>query len=314
MSGYCDFLAFRTFTRCAYTRDSNNFIAVDTSRVGFEENMKFLAALFATQALAFSLDTRSPAVRSRQAAADIASSIRAIQSATTSLNTAINSGDLLALASGNGAVIDAIKAATSEANGLSTLSFDDAAGLANPIQDLGAAVDTTISNLISKRSSLDGVREAVLTGLQDQQTASMAFSRALLSKIPENLQGIAQNLAQPIADNLARGIAAFSSSSSGGGSGGGAATTQAAGGQTTPAPKVQASVQASKAPVSAAGSAIPNAPAGNGYTMPTVTTVTGIPSYSLPGSTPAAYTGAAQPMATFGFGAVAMAAAVAAAF
>ncbi|KAM3418516.1 hypothetical protein BST61_g4494 [Cercospora zeina] len=271
--------------------------------------MKFFALLFATQALAFSLNGKSAALRSRQAAADIASSIRAIQSATTNLNTAVDSGDLLALASGNTAVIDALRAATSEANGLSTLSFDDAASLANPIQDLGAAVDTTISNLISKRSSLDGVREAVLTGLEDQQSASMAFSRALLSKIPENLLGVAQNLAQPIADNLARGIAAFSSSSSAGG----AATTPAAGAMTTPAP-VQASVQASKAPISAAGSAIPNAPAGNGYTMPTVTTVTGIPSYSLPGSTPSAYTGAAQPMATLGVGAFAVAAAVAAAF
>ncbi|KAF2214959.1 hypothetical protein CERZMDRAFT_95336 [Cercospora zeae-maydis SCOH1-5] len=275
--------------------------------------MKFFAVLFATQALAFSLDTRSPAIKSRQAAADIVSAIRSIQSATTNLNTAIDSGDLLALASGNTGVIDAIRAATSQVNGLSTLSFDDAAGLANPIQDLGAAVDTTISNLISKRSSLDGVREAVLTGLEDQQAASLAFSRALLSKIPENLLGIAQNLAQPIADNLARGISAFSSSSSGGGGGGAAATTPEAGAMTTPAP-VQASVQASRAPVSAAGSAMPNAPAGNGYTMPTVTTVTGIPSYSLPGSTPSAYTGAAQPMATFGVGAFAVAAVVAAAF
>lgn len=185
--------------------------------------MKFLASLFIAQAVAFSLDTRSPAIISRQAAADISSSIAAIQSATQSLNTAISSGDLLALASGNTAVVNAIKAATSEANGLSTLSFDDAASLANPIQDLGKVVDSTISNLISKSSSLAGVREAVLSGLQAQQAASMAFSTALLSKIPENLQGIAMNLAQPIADSLARGIAAYSGSAS---SGGAAAATK----------------------------------------------------------------------------------------
>lgn len=72
---------------------------------------------------------------------------------------------------------------------------------------------------------------------------------------------------------------------------------------------------ASAAPVSAMGSAVPAGNNGAGYKMPTVTTVTGIPSYSLPGSTPtskpAQYTGAAAPLAKAGMGAFAAGLAVA---
>lgn len=78
---------------------------------------------------------------------------------------------------------------------------------------------------------------------------------------------------------------------------------------------VQPSVIASAAPVSAMGSAVPAGNNGAGYKMPTVTTVTGIPSYSLPGSTPtskpAQYTGAAVPLAKAGMGAFAAGLAVA---
>lgn len=180
--------------------------------------MKFLqASLFITQAIAFSLDTRSPALISRQAATDIASSIATIQAATQSLNTAVSFGDLLALTSANSAVVNAIKAATSEANGLSTpLKFDDATTLSAPIKDLGKVFDSTITKLIGKSSSMVDARQTILSGLESQLSASAAFSTALSRKVPDHLQSTAMSLAQPIADSLARGIAEYSKRSIGG--------------------------------------------------------------------------------------------------
>lgn len=84
--------------------------------------------------------------------------------------------------------------------------------LAGPIQALGTAVNASITALIAKEPTFSGagLTQAVLTSLQTQQTASTALTTSIVSKLPMALQKTGRNLAQPAADSLAAGIAAYS--------------------------------------------------------------------------------------------------------
>ncbi|KXT15090.1 hypothetical protein AC579_6445 [Pseudocercospora musae] len=258
--------------------------------------MRFSLALFATSALASSLLSR----QTTGLPADIAT----IQAKTEALTTAIEAyqgevSQALAVNGAAGEVNDAVQAATTTANGLPEIAQNDAIGLVNPIQDLAKAVNTSVTALISKKDAFTnaGLSGAVLSTLQTQSKASQALSDAIVSKLPAGLQGTGTNLAKPIADSFAAGIAAYSSGASGSSSAASAPSSAAATMTGAPATASATATGSVTAPTVAPG--VTN-PAANG-TSPSVASYT-----------PEPYTGAAMPTAAAGLGIVAVAALVAA--
>lgn len=121
--------------------------------------MKFFLTLFATGAVAASLGTpvvKKETLVERDAAA-ISSAISSIGSALQTLQTDVQgfsgSGSADQLTSDSSAVLKAINSGDSAAKSTDQLSQTDALGLAQPIQDLGKQVNSTVSALIAKKQA-----------------------------------------------------------------------------------------------------------------------------------------------------------------
>jgi hypothetical protein len=166
------------------------------------------AALLVTNVLA-----SSPTIVERDATAitnDIASTSNTVSKLNDKLGSNVQASDYNDLMSDSQDIIKAIKQGTSDANSSPMLQDTDALALVNPVQNLAKLVNTTVDNLISQKSTIDGFGDgsAVEQQLMDQQSAANAFQSALIAKVPSGLQSTANGLAQPISDSLAQGVAA----------------------------------------------------------------------------------------------------------
>jgi hypothetical protein len=108
-------------------------------------------------------------------------------------------------------VLKAIKSGTSSIQSTDPLSTTDAVQLQPIVKKLQGQIDTTIKNLVAKKSDLvsAGVGQIVEQTLIDQQTASEELSNTVVSKVPKSLQSIAKSLSSGISDSLQKGIDAF---------------------------------------------------------------------------------------------------------
>ncbi|KAL9110842.1 MAG: hypothetical protein Q9227_004642 [Pyrenula ochraceoflavens] len=198
--------------------------------------MKFLLPLFVACATASFIGTPSvkKAALVERDAATVTSAIASIQSATQKLSTAVKGFNGAAQAPGvqsaSEAVVNAIKSGTKAVQGSGPLSQTDALTLTEPVQNLGSLVQSTVNDVISKKSAFDsaGVGSVVLDQLKQQRDASKTFSDTVTSKVPQALQAVAANLASPINNSLNKGVNAYQgeSSSGGGSSANGSMTVQ----------------------------------------------------------------------------------------
>jgi hypothetical protein len=108
------------------------------------------------------------------------------------LLSAINSGIQVVLASAN-------------------LSDTDALSLIGPTQTLSSDTNTTITNLISIKSTIDaaGFGYTTLQQLQQQFTAASTLSTDIVNLVPTELQSTAQSLAAGIAAAIQNGVNAY---------------------------------------------------------------------------------------------------------
>lgn len=81
-----------------------------------------------------------------------------------------------------------------------TLSLTDALSLLKLSNQLAATTNTTINDLISKKSIIDtaGQDAFVLTQLTAVKGATQGFIAAIVSHVPAAVQSIAQNRVRPI--------------------------------------------------------------------------------------------------------------------
>lgn len=91
------------------------------------------------------------------------------------------------------------------------LADSDAAGLAIPIQDLGTDIGKAMDALISKKSALVAscFGPEVYQSLVDQSMQSATFEKHLLARVSDKARVLAEQVAKPINENIARAIAAF---------------------------------------------------------------------------------------------------------
>lgn len=269
--------------------------------------------------------------------ATMTSVISDISDQVGNLHDAINSwsgGDIDPVQSASDKLISTIKEGTETAKGSDKLSDSEAFSLTKPVQDLVDKVQSTISDLVDKKSKVvdAGAGGIVLSTLKEQKAAAEGLADAITSKVPESFKSLANKLASQISGAIQKGIDAYKGTGGSGGSTttGGSSTPTETGGSggetggasTTPAPTTTGGAGGAGGSKTTSGGVIPTSSAGgsggassSGAPSPSGSSGSGSgsgsgsSSSSAPGST---YTGAASKShMNFGLGAVAAVAAFA---
>ncbi|EYE91256.1 cell wall mannoprotein 1 family protein, partial [Aspergillus ruber CBS 135680] len=181
--------------------------------------MKFSLSLLTTLALSANVlatatvEARGP-TRVGRDLASITGVLSGISDKVGSLHTAINNfngGDTQPVESASDSLVDAINSGTTKVNGGDELNSMDALGLQKPVSDLKDKIQSTISDLNSKKQKIVDAGKGSLTynDLQKQKTAALKLSDAIVSKVPENLHDIAHSLASGISDAIQKGVEDF---------------------------------------------------------------------------------------------------------
>lgn len=108
--------------------------------------------------------------------------------------------------------VKAYKASTTAVSALNgTVSIFSALGFQQPRAGLTASTETTLGNLVGKKDVIAKAKGTaqVLVNLKDQKDAAAAFSTAVLSKLPDIAQGIAQPNSQKPIEAFDKAITAF---------------------------------------------------------------------------------------------------------
>jgi hypothetical protein len=180
----------------------------------------------------FGLAIAEPTLMQRQAQT-IINVVNNIDTQVKALDTAIqsyNGGDTTSLLSASNAVLTATSNGVQTVNGATSVSLTDALTIQSSIQTLTTDLNTTISDIVAKKSQLvaAGAGGTVEQNLQQQLTAAQSLSTAIASKVPSSVASLAQQLSQGIINAINVGITAFQgtgSASSGGASSATAAST-----------------------------------------------------------------------------------------
>lgn len=140
-----------------------------------------------------------------------------IQSQTADLGTTVTNwkGDLLGalpITVKSTKLLQQIKSGVKVAKQSANLTFDEALGVAGATTELGKVVQTSLQAIVDAKPKFDKLiilSPVVLINLELEQDATDDFSGAVVSKVPEALQGIAKQLIQPIDDAFAAAIDKF---------------------------------------------------------------------------------------------------------
>ncbi|KAL9074662.1 MAG: hypothetical protein Q9157_004291 [Trypethelium eluteriae] len=148
--------------------------------------------------------------------ATIQNALNAINTAAGTLDTDVKAFDgsstaVTTLQSDSAAVLSAINTGNSQIAPTDPISDNDALTVAGTTGTLITTLNQTIADLIAQKPAFDsaGVSSVVLDQLQQQNTAATTFGATVVSKIPSDLQGIAQGLTAQITAAFQQGIAAF---------------------------------------------------------------------------------------------------------
>jgi hypothetical protein len=232
--------------------------------------MKFLSTIIlSTLSLSLNavgtptVEARGPSLVERDLAT-VTGVISAIQAKVKALDSAINSyngGDVSAVQSASDSVVSAINSGVATVKGSGDLSQNDALQLPGPVQELTKDVQSAVNDIISKKDKIVAACQGAQTlkDLQQQKTASGALADAITSKVPSSLQGIASQLSSGITAAIQKGIDSYqnaggcSSSSSSSASSASSATGTGAATSATSATSATITTTATS-PGSAAGS------------------------------------------------------------
>lgn len=169
------------------------------------------AALFALIGTALA----SPAILKRDVQT-ILTALNNVNSAATTLDTAVKAftgtaAQVSTLNSDAAAVLSTLNTGTTNVQGTSSISDSDALQVASATENLINTLNTTIDDLIAKKSTLAtaGQTSTVLSDLEQQESASTALGNAVASKVPSDLTSVANSLNAEIKQNFDNGIAAF---------------------------------------------------------------------------------------------------------
>jgi hypothetical protein len=136
----------------------------------------------------------------------------AVKTLSSSDDVNTNLADLTAKSN---AIVTALTTGTTTVNAQPALSLTDSVTLLTLSNTLATAVNTTISDLITKKPFFDDADPSqtsfVLTQLQSVKSAAQVFIAAVVAKVPDSVKSVANTQAQTVITALNRGITAYSS-------------------------------------------------------------------------------------------------------
>ncbi|KAM0522433.1 hypothetical protein ACHAPE_002023 [Trichoderma viride] len=158
-----------------------------------------------------------PSALAQTDANPILTALGTITSATTSLNTTVANfnGDplkLIKITIQSAQLLVDINKGTNAANKAANLTFDQTLAIATATLALATDVNQTITTIINTKPAFDKllvVDPVILLNLKLEQDATRKFSAAVVAKVPEALQAVAQGLTQGIDDSFSEGIAVY---------------------------------------------------------------------------------------------------------
>lgn len=229
--------------------------------------------------------TNLPRVVLERDLATIQGVIGDVSTKLTALNDAAQSfsGDASGLTSASSDLSSTIQSGTSTVQGTDALTLTDAVSLQSTVQGLQSNAQTLVDNLASKKSAIEqaGLCDTVLQQSQGLSTDSQALIDAVVSKVPQEAQSIAQNLVAGFTATLQQNQANFAqgncTNASGGGGGGSSPSSTGSSGGSSP---------------SSSASTRPTATSGGGGSSGNATH-TGSGGASPTSSSPTQFTGAA---------------------
>jgi hypothetical protein len=187
--------------------------------------MKFTLSLFA-----FSGAVLGSSILERQVAT-IVGVVNGIEQATASLDAAVKAfnGNQNALIAASQNVQDTVSKGVTTVNGASSITLSDSVQIQGQVSDLQKTVEDTVNSLISKKAMLlsAGAGTMVSKSLNDQLAGAKALQVAIGTKVPPEVQSLAQQLSAGINTSLQKGVDAFSSASGSSGNQNPAVTTTA---------------------------------------------------------------------------------------
>jgi hypothetical protein len=270
----------------------------------FSSALTFLAVSGATSA----------SILERQVQA-IVTVVNGINTVVGDLDTVVKgfSGDPKSLLAASQKAQDTVTKGIESVNSASSITLTDSVQIQGQVQNLQSSIESVVNDLISKKDALvtAGQGQIVYKTLQDQLIGAKGLQAAISSKVPPEVQSLAQQLSAGINTALEKGVASFkdtpagssdasassgsSSPSSGSSSSGSSAPASGAGASSAGSSSSGASSGSSSSGASHGSSGSSSGASGAGAasgTKPAVATS------SAP--KPATYTGAAAPRAVAG--------------
>ncbi|PWY85004.1 hypothetical protein BO70DRAFT_361390 [Aspergillus heteromorphus CBS 117.55] len=124
---------------------------------------------------------------------------------------AYNGGDVSKVQAASNNLVTAINDGNTKVSGSGALSSGDALGLPGPVNDLKTKITTVVSNLDKKKAEIVKAGKGAQTynDLTQQKAAAKKLSDTIVSKVPQNLQSLASNIAGGISDAIAVGVKDF---------------------------------------------------------------------------------------------------------
>lgn len=153
---------------------------------------------------------------------DVSTKLDALNSAAQSF-----SGDAAGLTQASSDLSSTIQSGTSTVQGTDALTLTDAVSLQSTVQGLQGTAQTLVDNLGSKKSAIEqaGLCDTVLQQSEGLSTDSQGLIDAIVGKVPQEAQSIAQNLVAGFTSTLQQNQANFAqgncTNAAGGGGGGG---------------------------------------------------------------------------------------------
>ncbi|OOF96454.1 hypothetical protein ASPCADRAFT_506128 [Aspergillus carbonarius ITEM 5010] len=127
------------------------------------------------------------------------------------LGTAIQGytgGDVSKLQQASNNLVAAINNGNKKVSGTGALTAGDALGLPGPVNDLKNKISTVITKLDGKKAQIVKAGKGAQTynDLTQQKAAAKKLSNTIVSKVPQNLQGLAGSIAGGISEAIDTGV------------------------------------------------------------------------------------------------------------
>jgi len=139
--------------------------------------------------------------------------VNGINTVVGDLDTTVKgfSGDPKSLLAASQKAQDAVTKGIETVNSASSITLTDSVQIQGQVQNLQSSIESVVSDLISKKDALvtAGQGQTVYKTLQDQLTGAKGLQTAISSKVPPEVQSLAQQLSAGINTALEKGVAAF---------------------------------------------------------------------------------------------------------